>query len=272
MTPRRRGLGAGRRGARRRAARPRRSTRRRAPSSPSPTSTWSRRSTRSPSTRALDPRDSLLVAGGGAAGLNIVPIARELGCRRCSCRARPARSARCGGQYSDVVAEFSASCFTDTAPSTSTGSTPRWPRLDERSTTSPPGCARAAIELDPHRVLGRGPLRLPGLGARRAAAASRVPRRGRRRGRWTRRFDAAARARLRRHAAGPADRVRDLEGAADRRPRSAAEPLAPDAARGGRPAPSRAAAAPASRDRPADVAGPRGGRAGARGDASKARR
>ena len=28
----------------------------------------------------VDPRDSLLLAGGGAAGLNIVPIAHELGC------------------------------------------------------------------------------------------------------------------------------------------------------------------------------------------------
>ncbi|MGC5371892.1 hydantoinase/oxoprolinase family protein, partial [Klebsiella pneumoniae] len=30
----------------------------------------------------VDPRDSLLMAGGGAAGLNIVPIAHELGCSR----------------------------------------------------------------------------------------------------------------------------------------------------------------------------------------------
>ena len=30
----------------------------------------------------VDPRESVLVAGGGAAGLNIVAIARELGCRR----------------------------------------------------------------------------------------------------------------------------------------------------------------------------------------------
>ena len=42
----------------------------------------------------------MLVAGGGAAGLTIVPIARELGCRRCWCRARPAHCRRCGGLYS----------------------------------------------------------------------------------------------------------------------------------------------------------------------------
>ena len=31
----------------------------------------------------VDPRDCTLVAGGGAAGLTIAAIARELGCRRC---------------------------------------------------------------------------------------------------------------------------------------------------------------------------------------------
>ena len=60
----------------------------------------------------LDPRDSLLVAGGGAAGLNILPIARELGCRLVLLpRAAGALSA-CGAHYSDIVAEFVASAVT----------------------------------------------------------------------------------------------------------------------------------------------------------------
>ena len=33
-------------------------------------------------TEGIDPRESAIVAGGGAAGLNILPIARELGCGR----------------------------------------------------------------------------------------------------------------------------------------------------------------------------------------------
>ena len=42
--------------------------------------------------QGIDPREVTIVAGGGASGLNIVPIARELGLRaRCCCRARPAR-------------------------------------------------------------------------------------------------------------------------------------------------------------------------------------
>ena len=60
----------------------------------------------------LDPRDTLLVAGGGAAGLNILPIARELGCRLVLLpRAAGALSA-CGAHYSDIVAEFAASAVT----------------------------------------------------------------------------------------------------------------------------------------------------------------
>ena len=61
----------------------------------------------------VDPRDSFLVAGGGAAGMNIIPIARELGCRRVLIPRTASALSACGGQYSDIVAEFSASKFTD---------------------------------------------------------------------------------------------------------------------------------------------------------------
>ena len=59
----------------------------------------------------VDPRDSLIVAGGGAAGLNIVPIARELGCPRVLVPRTAGALSACGGQYSDVVAEFTVSRF-----------------------------------------------------------------------------------------------------------------------------------------------------------------
>ncbi len=61
----------------------------------------------------VDPRDSFLVAGGGAAGMNIIPIARELGCRQVLIPRTASALSACGGQYSDIVAEFSASKFTD---------------------------------------------------------------------------------------------------------------------------------------------------------------
>ncbi len=57
----------------------------------------------------VDPRESLVVAGGGAAGLNIVPIARELGCRRVLVPATAGALSACGAQYSDIVAELAVS-------------------------------------------------------------------------------------------------------------------------------------------------------------------
>ena len=57
----------------------------------------------------LDPRENVLVAGGGAAGLNIVPIAREMGIGQILVpRAAGALSA-CGMQFADVAFEQSAS-------------------------------------------------------------------------------------------------------------------------------------------------------------------
>ncbi|MGH3042446.1 MAG: hydantoinase/oxoprolinase family protein [Gaiellaceae bacterium] len=63
----------------------------------------------------VDPRESLLVAGGGAAGLNIVPIARELGCSRVLVPRTAGALSACGAHYSDIVAEFAVARLTTTA-------------------------------------------------------------------------------------------------------------------------------------------------------------
>lgn len=60
----------------------------------------------------VDPRDSLLLAGGGAAGLNIVPIARELGCTRVLLPRMAGALSACGAQFTDIVTEFSHSHLT----------------------------------------------------------------------------------------------------------------------------------------------------------------
>jgi len=57
----------------------------------------------------IDPRETLLVAGGGAAGLNIVAIAQALGCPQVLIPRTAAALSACGAQYSDIVAEFSLS-------------------------------------------------------------------------------------------------------------------------------------------------------------------
>jgi N-methylhydantoinase A len=64
--------------------------------------------------QGIDPRRSALVAGGGAAGLNIAAIATELGADRVLVpRAAGALSAF-GGQYSDIVIEQSRSVYCTT--------------------------------------------------------------------------------------------------------------------------------------------------------------
>jgi N-methylhydantoinase A len=62
----------------------------------------------------FDPRGSLLVAGGGAAGMTIARIAGELGCERVLVPRTAGTLSACGGLFSNIVAEFSISQRADT--------------------------------------------------------------------------------------------------------------------------------------------------------------
>lgn len=62
----------------------------------------------------VDPREALMVAGGGAAGLGVVPIVRELGCSDALIPRTAGAFSATGAQFSDIVVEFSASCYTET--------------------------------------------------------------------------------------------------------------------------------------------------------------
>lgn len=64
--------------------------------------------------QGIDPREVAMVAGGGASGLNIVPIARELGCRRVLLPSTAGALSACGALYSDIVSEFSRSRYVET--------------------------------------------------------------------------------------------------------------------------------------------------------------
>jgi N-methylhydantoinase A len=57
----------------------------------------------------VDPRECLMVAGGGAAGLNIASVVRELGLKRVLIPRTAGGLSACGAQFSDIVSEFSAS-------------------------------------------------------------------------------------------------------------------------------------------------------------------
>jgi len=60
----------------------------------------------------IDPSEAVIVAGGGAAGLNIVPIARELKCRAVIVPRTASVLSACGMQFSDIQVEQSAAVTT----------------------------------------------------------------------------------------------------------------------------------------------------------------
>ena len=57
--------------------------------------------------QGIDPRESLMIAGGGASGLNVVGIARELSVSQVLIPKLAAGLSAMGGQYSDLMATFS---------------------------------------------------------------------------------------------------------------------------------------------------------------------
>ena len=111
------------------------------------------------------------MAGGGASGLNVVPIARELGCRRVLLPSTASALSACGALFADIVSEFSHSRY-DGDPL----ARPRRRERGARATSSAQADAFLA-GLDALPVTGdaqglprRGALPRPGLGARRAAS------------------------------------------------------------------------------------------------------
>ncbi|MFF2851998.1 hydantoinase/oxoprolinase family protein [Streptomyces sp. NPDC058001] len=64
--------------------------------------------------QGIDPRDLTVVAGGGASGLNIVQIARELGCGKVILPRTAGALSAAGALYADVISDFTVSRFTET--------------------------------------------------------------------------------------------------------------------------------------------------------------
>jgi N-methylhydantoinase A len=65
--------------------------------------------------RGVDPREVTIVAGGGASGMNIGRIAVELGTARVLLPKTAGAMSACGALFSDVVSEFSAVSYNETA-------------------------------------------------------------------------------------------------------------------------------------------------------------
>ncbi len=64
--------------------------------------------------QGIDPRNVSVVAGGGASGLNIVPIARELGARRVLVPSTAGALSACGAMHADVINEFAVTRYAET--------------------------------------------------------------------------------------------------------------------------------------------------------------
>jgi len=64
--------------------------------------------------QGIDPREMVLVAGGGAAGINAVPIARELGCERILLPRTAGAFSAVGALYAELISEFAATSYAET--------------------------------------------------------------------------------------------------------------------------------------------------------------
>ena len=65
--------------------------------------------------QGVDPREYVIVAGGGAVGMHIVPIAQELGVKRILVPKVAGTLSAVGATVADVTAEFSRSYFTESS-------------------------------------------------------------------------------------------------------------------------------------------------------------
>ncbi len=84
-------------------------------------------------TEGIDPREALMVAGGGAAGIGIVPIVRELGCRDALVPRTAGALSATGAEFSDVIAEFTVSRFANTHAFDTEAVNAALQRLDQRA-------------------------------------------------------------------------------------------------------------------------------------------
>ena len=99
----------------------------------------------------LNPRESVIVAGGGAAGLNIMPIARELGCSTIILPKTASAMSACGMQFSDIVFEQTRSRVTKSGSFDAAGVNRALDEIDaelERFRKDLSGGARAQVKKE----------------------------------------------------------------------------------------------------------------------------
>ncbi len=83
--------------------------------------------------QGIDPRTAVLIGGGGAAGLNIAPIARQLGCPKAIVPEVSSTLSAAGSLMSELTAGFAETLLTSTAEFDAAGVNAVLGRLIERS-------------------------------------------------------------------------------------------------------------------------------------------
>jgi N-methylhydantoinase A len=96
--------------------------------------------------QGIDPRDAVLVGGGGAAGLNIVAIARRLGCRRVLIPDVGAALSAAGALISELAAEEASTFFTTSSSFDFDGVNRALRVLEERCAAFVAGPGAGALE------------------------------------------------------------------------------------------------------------------------------
>jgi N-methylhydantoinase A len=99
--------------------------------------------------QGVDPRDSALVAGGGAAGLGMAAIARELGCSRVLLPRTAGALSAFGAQQADIVTETGRSLLTDSERFDFAGVNATLGEIDTALETAAAALGRRGLELAP---------------------------------------------------------------------------------------------------------------------------
>ena len=98
--------------------------------------------------QGIDPRSAALVGGGGAAGLNIVAIARELGCSPVIVPQVSSALSAAGALMSDLGADFGETLMTSTADFDRDGVNAVLRRLSERANEFIEGPGAGSLESE----------------------------------------------------------------------------------------------------------------------------
>ena len=121
--------------------------------------------------RGIDPREYLMVSGGGAGGLHIAAIAEELGVKKVLIPRVAGALSAFGGAFADITSEFSLSKFTESGSFDFDGINSALAGLEKQAEEFFEHM-RVPEKTEEAAGLCRGQVSVPGLGAVRSRCAA----------------------------------------------------------------------------------------------------